>query len=104
MKCRVMILDTTGPTYTFYEIKKNKRKQRKTKTKKTNRKRNKRGGGRNCRAPPQGMWLTLTLGRNELNKKKKKKHHYSIYTAKLLPSPRSTLHFTLRYWEHQSVE
>ena len=40
MQCHVVILDTTGTTYIFYEVDKRKETiEEKTKTKKTNRKR-----------------------------------------------------------------
>ena len=79
MQCYVIILDTTGTTYTFYEIKEQKGTiKEKTKTKKTNRKRKGREMTerkievtRSCRSPRrQARCPTLEKERPEKKRKK----------------------------------
>ena len=75
MQCHVIILDTTGTTYTFYnerKLTKANRKIKKTIIQPRYTEKKQTAGP----PPPQVMWQTPEKNELEKNKIKNKKHHY----------------------------
>ena len=88
MKCHVIILDTTGTTYTFYEIE----KQKETKKNKNKKDKSKEKGNKqtieetSCRATPAGD--VADTSKERAGKKKNKRRKMPLLVSRVEQSPK----------------